>query len=197
MLSISQKVLKEEDVLLLKSTTNSYPKMMKVQHKWIIHDFGVVSRYVQNLSSSSFPVCPDGIEKEVLKWHLTLAKDTENDQYSIYLYLDSPIKSDIFAEVIFCLVDKNGLSQNVKPTSSKKFSESQGKAWGIENFFKNTMLNKDHPLLLPNNSLTILCEIYYLSTIINAVNYETKDEESIDGVQKTEAEFDREISIED
>ncbi|UYV69898.1 SPOPL [Cordylochernes scorpioides] len=133
-------------------------KFIKTSFLWTIDNFSLHQEDVgERIESSTFST-PD---KDKLEWKLRLYPNGERDKgfLSLYITLESDC-SDIDIEFKFSI-----LSSTRKKFNSMEIVSTFGNnsSWGYTKFFPKSSLFEKKATFLPNDQLTIFCEITVLS----------------------------------
>ncbi|KAK0161322.1 hypothetical protein PV327_009803 [Microctonus hyperodae] len=140
-------------------------KMHNFEYKWKIQNFSSHIECAENqndeiaFKSTSFTV------NNNTKWHLKLLihgyKNNAKDFIGLFTYFDNKNEQpqEVFASQIFFLVSFDGKKIKVTRSRMHKFIAITLNSWGYDKFFrKKTLL--DYPsAYLPNDELTIICEL--------------------------------------
>ena len=124
---------------------------------WTIDDFSQLNQKTgERLESSTFCALNDTENK----WCLSLCpngKTQENKEFlSLFLYLKDTNRSKVLVKWKLALIDANK-DISIENTSVNTFAK--GEKWGYDKFVDRTELKDPKKSLLPNDRLTIYCEV--------------------------------------
>merc|ERR1712170_204057 len=131
---------------------------------------------------SNFSFCREGMgevlksstfsagQNDKLKWCLRVnpkGLDEESRDYlSFYLLLVSCNKSEVRAKFKFSIL--NAKREETKAMESQKaYRFVQGKDWGFKKFIRRDFLMDESNGLLPNDQLTLFCEVSVVQDSVN------------------------------
>lgn len=142
-------------------------KVIKFSYMWTINNFSFCKEEIgEVLKSSTFSAGAN----DKLKWCLRInpkGLDEESKDYlSLYLLLASCNKSEVRAKFKFSIL--NAKREEVKIMESQRaYKFIQGKDWGFKKFVKRDFLLDESNGLLPDDKLTIYCEVNVVADSIN------------------------------
>ncbi|XP_014400483.1 PREDICTED: speckle-type POZ protein A [Myotis brandtii] len=134
-------------------------KVVKFSHMWTIGNFSFCRQEVgEVIQSSTF----SSEANDELKWCLRVypkgVGEESKDYLSLYLILLSCPKSEFWAKFKFSILNSKGeVTKAVK--SQGAYSFVQGKDWGFKKFIRRDVLLDEDNSLLPDDKLTLLCEV--------------------------------------
>ncbi|KAA0192476.1 BTB and MATH domain-containing protein 43 [Fasciolopsis buskii] len=135
-------------------------RVTKMKYIWTISNFSFCREEMGEVVKSSFFSCGPN---DKLKWCLRInpkGLDEESREYlSLYLLLvNCGTKSEARAKFKFSLL--NAKREETKAMESQRaYRFVQGKDWGFKKFIRRDVLMDEASGLLPNDRLTILCEV--------------------------------------
>ncbi|TPP56080.1 Speckle-type POZ protein [Fasciola gigantica] len=135
-------------------------RVTKMKYIWTISNFSFCREEMGEVVKSSFFSCGPN---DKLKWCLRInpkGLDEESREYlSLYLLLvNCGTKSEARAKFKFSLL--NAKREETKAMESQRaYRFVQGKDWGFKKFIRRDVLMDEANGLLPNDRLTILCEV--------------------------------------
>lgn len=135
-------------------------KVVKFSYMWTINNFSFCREEMgEVLKSSTFSAGAN----DKLKWCLRVnpkGLDEESKDYlSLYLLLVSCNKSEVRAKFKFSIL--NAKREETKAMESQRaYRFVQGKDWGFKKFIRRDFLLDEANGLLPDDKLTIFCEVY-------------------------------------
>ncbi|XP_062520159.1 speckle-type POZ protein B-like [Corticium candelabrum] len=134
-------------------------KVVKFSYMWTINNFSYCGFEVgETLKSSTFtsPHC------EHMKWCLRVnpkGLDHDSKDYlSLYLLLVACNNSEARAKFKFSILNHKGEERKAME-SQRAYKFVQGKDWGFKKFIRRDFLMDESNGLLPNDRLTIYCEV--------------------------------------
>uniref|UniRef100_A0A2S2QB26 Protein roadkill n=1 Tax=Sipha flava TaxID=143950 RepID=A0A2S2QB26_9HEMI len=136
-------------------------KVVKFSYMWTINNFSFCREEMgEVLKSSTFSA---GVNDK-LKWCLRVnpkGLDEESKDYlSLYLLLVSCNKTEVRAKFKFSIL--NAKREETKAMESQRaYRFVQGKDWGFKKFIRRDFLLDEANGLLPDDKLTIFCEVIY------------------------------------
>lgn len=142
-------------------------KVVKFSYMWTINNFSFCREEMgEVLKSSSFSAGAN----DKLKWCLRVnpkGLDEESKDYlSLYLLLLSCNKSEVRAKFKFSIL--NAKREETKAMESQRaYRFVQGKDWGFKKFIRRDFLMDDTNGLLPDDKLTIFCEVSVVGETVN------------------------------
>nr|XP_034193940.1 origin recognition complex subunit 2 isoform X2 [Osmia lignaria] len=146
-------------------------KVVKFSYMWTINNFSFCREEMgEVLKSSTFSAGAN----DKLKWCLRVnpkGLDEESKDYlSLYLLLVSCNKSEVRAKFKFSIL--NAKREETKAMESQRaYRFVQGKDWGFKKFIRRDFLLDEANGLLPDDKLTIFCEVYtFVSVVADSVN---------------------------
>lgn len=135
-------------------------RVTKMKYVWTISNFSFCREEIGEVVKSSFFSCGPN---DKLKWCLRInpkGLDEESREYlSLYLLLvNCGTKSEARAKFKFSIL--NAKREETKAMESQRaYRFVQGKDWGFKKFIRRDVLMDEANGLLPNDRLTILCEV--------------------------------------
>jgi len=142
-------------------------KVVKFSYMWTINNFSFCREEMgEVLKSSTFSAGAN----DKLKWCLRVnpkGLDEESKDYlSLYLLLVSCNKSEVRAKFKFSIL--NTKREETKAMESQRaYRFVQGKDWGFKKFIRRDFLMDDSNGLLPDDRLTIFCEVSVVGETVN------------------------------
>lgn len=142
-------------------------KVVKFSYMWTINNFSFCREEMgEVLKSSSFSAGAN----DKLKWCLRVnpkGLDEESKDYlSLYLLLVSCNKSEVRAKFKFSIL--NAKREETKAMESQRaYRFVQGKDWGFKKFIRRDFLMDETNGLLPDDKLTIFCEVSVVGETVN------------------------------
>ncbi|XP_060589968.1 speckle-type POZ protein B-like [Ruditapes philippinarum] len=142
-------------------------KVVKFSYIWTINNFSFCREEMgEVLKSSTFSAGAN----DKLKWCLRVnpkGLDEESKDYlSLYLLLVSCNKSEVRAKFKFSIL--NAKREETKAMESQRaYRFVQGKDWGFKKFIRRDFLMDDVNGLLPDDKLTIFCEVSVVGDTVN------------------------------
>ncbi|XP_065200076.1 speckle-type POZ protein B-like [Planococcus citri] len=142
-------------------------KVSKFSYMWTINNFSFCREEMGEVLKSS--VFSAGTNDK-LKWCLRVnpkGLDEESKDYiSLYLLLVASNKSEIRAKFKFSIL--NARREETKAMESQRaYRFVQGKDWGFKKFIRRDFLLDESNGLLPDDKLTIFCEVSVLADCVN------------------------------
>jgi len=145
----------------------THVKVIKFSYMWTINNFSFCREEMgEVLKSSSFCSGPN----DKLKWCLRVnpkGLDEESKDYlSLYLLLVTCHRSEARAKFKFSIL--NAKREETKAMESQKaYRFVQGKDWGFKKFIRRDFIMDEANGLLPEDKLTIYCEVSVVSDAQN------------------------------
>ncbi|XP_046408123.1 speckle-type POZ protein B isoform X2 [Ischnura elegans] len=142
-------------------------KVVKFSYMWTINNFSFCREEMgEVLKSSTFSAGAN----DKLKWCLRVnpkGLDEESKDYlSLYLLLVSCNKSEVRAKFKFSIL--NAKREETKAMESQRaYRFVQGKDWGFKKFIRRDFLLDEANGLLPDDKLTIFCEVSVVADSVN------------------------------
>jgi hypothetical protein len=142
-------------------------KVIKFSYIWTINNFSFLSLEMgETLKSSTFSAGAN----DKLRWCLRInpkGLDEESKDYlSLYLLLVSCNKTEIRAKFKFSILNyKNEETKAMESQRAYKFV--QGKDWGFKKFIRRDFLLEENNGLLPDDKLTLFCEVSVVADSVN------------------------------
>ncbi|KAL5510518.1 hypothetical protein EMCRGX_G006078 [Ephydatia muelleri] len=142
-------------------------KVVKFSYMWNIDNFSFCREEMgEVLKSSTFSSGHD----DTLKWCLRMnpkGLDEESRDYlSLYLLLLSGNKSEVRAKFKFSILN-NKKEERKAMESQRAYRFVQGKDWGFKKFIRRDFLFDEANGLLPDDKLTLYCEVSVVSDVVN------------------------------
>ncbi|KRX83677.1 Protein roadkill [Trichinella nativa] len=142
-------------------------KVIKFSYMWTINNFSFCREEMgEVLKSSTFSAGSN----DRLKWCLRInpkGLDEESKDYlSLYLLLVHCYKNEVRAKFKFSIL--NAKREETKAMESQRaYRFVQGKDWGFKKFIRRDFLLDEMNGLLPDDKLTIFCEVSVVSDTVN------------------------------
>lgn len=142
-------------------------KVVKFSYMWTINNFSFCREEMgEVLKSSTFSAGAN----DKLKWCLRVnpkGLDEESKDYlSLYLLLVSCNKNEVRAKFKFSIL--NAKREETKAMESQRaYRFVQGKDWGFKKFIRRDFLMDEANGLLPDDKLTIFCEVSVVGDTVN------------------------------
>ncbi|VDP10438.1 unnamed protein product [Soboliphyme baturini] len=142
-------------------------KVIKFSYMWTINNFSFCREEMgEVLKSSTFSAGAN----DKLKWCLRInpkGLDEESKDYlSLYLLLVQCNKSEVRAKFKFSIL--NAKREETKAMESQRaYRFVQGKDWGFKKFIRRDFLLDETNGLLPDDKLTIFCEVSVVADTVN------------------------------
>ncbi|XP_065838694.1 speckle-type POZ protein B-like [Oscarella lobularis] len=132
--------------------------VIRFTYLWTVNNFSCVRGEVgEGLKSSTFSA-PDSDVKWCLRVNPRGLDDESKEYLSVYLLLLSCDKSECRAKFRFSILNKKGEERKAME-SQRAYRFVQGKDWGFKKFIRRDFLMAEENGLLPNDKLTIHCEV--------------------------------------
>nr|XP_029707645.1 protein roadkill isoform X1 [Aedes albopictus] len=153
--------------IYLVTTSYRKVKVVKFSYMWTINNFSFCREEMgEVLKSSTFSAGAN----DKLKWCLRVnpkGLDEESKDYlSLYLLLVSCNKSEVRAKFKFSIL--NAKREETKAMESQRaYRFVQGKDWGFKKFIRRDFLLDEANGLLPEDKLTIFCEVSVVADSVN------------------------------
>ncbi|KAG8330831.1 hypothetical protein J6590_054121 [Homalodisca vitripennis] len=147
--------------------SSHHVKVVKFSYMWTINNFSFCREEMgEVLKSSTFSAGAN----DKLKWCLRVnpkGLDEESKDYlSLYLLLVSCNKSEVRAKFKFSIL--NAKREETKAMESQRaYRFVQGKDWGFKKFIRRDFLLDEANGLLPDDKLTIFCEVSVVADSVN------------------------------
>ncbi|XP_069473491.1 speckle-type POZ protein-like [Ambystoma mexicanum] len=160
-------------------------KVMKVSYVWTISNFSFCRDEMGDfIRSSSFTSGPNDKIKWCLKINPKGFDDESKDFLSVYLLLLSCPKNEVKAKFKFSLFNSKG-KETKEMESIRTYRFVAGKDWGFKKFIRQDILSDDANGLLPDDKLTLYCEV---RMILDSVNISGKSNYTFTMPESTLAE---------
>ncbi|ESN98578.1 hypothetical protein HELRODRAFT_101749 [Helobdella robusta] len=142
-------------------------KVVKFSYIWTINNFSFCREEMgEVLKSSTFSAGAN----DKLKWCLRVnpkGLDEESKDYlSLYLLLVSCNKAEVRAKFKFSILN-NKREETKAMESQRAYRFVQGKDWGFKKFIRRDFLMDETNGLLPEDKLTIFCEVSVVGETVN------------------------------
>lgn len=163
--ALSREVLSDQQsVPIAESWCVTKVDVQKFSYKWKIQNFSFCREEMgEVIKSSHFST------DEKLKWCLRVnpkGLDEESKEYlSLYLLLLAN-KSEVRAKFKFSILNAKG-EETKAMESQKAYRFVQGKDWGFKKFIRRDFLMDESNGLLPNDQLTLFCEVSVVQDSVN------------------------------
>lgn len=143
-------------------------RVIKFSYMWTIDNFSYCREEIgEVLKSSTFSSGPE----DNLKWCLRVnprgLDDESRDYISLYLVLVSGMKPEVRAKFKFSILN-NKKEERKAMESQRAYRFVQGKDWGFKKFIRRDFLFDEANGLLPEDKLTIYCEVSVVADAHNA-----------------------------
>ncbi|CAK9303764.1 unnamed protein product [Gordionus sp. m RMFG-2023] len=142
-------------------------KVIKFSYMWTINNFTFCKEEMGEVLKSS-PFSSGANDK--LKWCLRVnprGLDEESKDYlSLYLLLVSCNKTEVRAKFKFSILNSKG-EETKAMESQRAYRFVQGKDWGFKKFIRRDFLLDDANGLLPDDKLTLFCEVSVVAESVN------------------------------
>lgn len=157
----------EADMFVADHWCDTHVKVIVMTYMWTISNFSFfLDDTGEAIKSSTF----SARAKDNFKWCLCIrpnGMDEESKDYlSVHLLLVSSNKSELHAKFKFSIVNVNQEATNIME-SRGAFPFHPGKDWGFRKFIPRATLFDNAYGLLPDDTLTIFCELQVLESVIN------------------------------
>ena len=131
-------------------------QVVKVSFQWEIEHFWHRSEELgEKIISPTFPISPGSF-----KWTLDVYPKGRTDPFkqyvAVYLKLQATVYSKVAVQLAISIVDRKSGKRNTK-IGHKIFKMGQSCGW--DNFVDRRLLLDEARKLLPNNKLTLLCQV--------------------------------------
>ncbi|XP_030262235.1 speckle-type POZ protein isoform X3 [Sparus aurata] len=142
-------------------------KVVKFSYMWTINNFSFCREEMgEVIKSSTF----SSGANDKLKWCLRVnpkGLDEESKDYlSLYLLLVSCPKSEVRAKFKFSILNAKG-EETKAMESQRAYRFVQGKDWGFKKFIRRDFLLEEANGLLPDDKLTLFCEVSVVQDSVN------------------------------
>lgn len=142
-------------------------KVVKFSYIWTINNFSFCREEMgEVIKSSTFSA---GVNDK-LKWCLRVnpkgLDDESKDYLSLYLLLVACNKTEVRAKFKFSILNSNR-EETKAMESQRSYRFVQGKDWGFKKFIRRDFLMDESNGLLPEDKLTIFCEVSVVGDTIN------------------------------
>ncbi|CAO2597555.1 Speckle-type POZ protein-like [Lemmus lemmus] len=146
-------------------------KVVKFSYMWTINNFSFCREEMgEVLKSSTFSSGPNDKMKWCLRVNPKGLDDESKDYLSLYLLLVSCPKSEVRAKFKFSLL--NAKREETKAMESQRaYRFVQGKDWGFKKFIRRDFLLDEANGLLPDDKLTLFCEVSVVQDSVNVSGY--------------------------
>lgn len=166
--ALSREVLSDQQTVpIAESWCITKVDVQKFSYKWKIQNFSFCREEMGEVMKSSHFSTDNPNEK--LKWCLRVnpkGLDEESKEYlSLYLLLLSN-KSEVRAKFKFSILNVKG-EETKAMESQKAYRFVQGKDWGFKKFIRRDFLMDESNGLLPNDQLTLFCEVSVVQDSVN------------------------------
>uniref|UniRef100_A0A8C6QDG2 Speckle-type BTB/POZ protein-like n=1 Tax=Nannospalax galili TaxID=1026970 RepID=A0A8C6QDG2_NANGA len=150
-------------------------KVVKFSYMWTINNFSFCREEMgEVLKSSTFSSGPSDKMKWCLRVNPKGLDDESKDYLSLYLLLVSCPKSEVRAKFKFSLL--NAKREETKAMESQRaYRFVQGKDWGFKKFIRRDFLLDEANGLLPDDKLTLFCEVSVVQDSINISGFTNID----------------------
>lgn len=147
------------DITVTPSFSTSQKKLIKLKHKWTIENFHF---YLLDTSVTS-PVFNAGVD-DGIQWYLKLYPNGNNESnkgyVSAFLHLCSTSPKSVLSNGRILIITADQLSPS-EMAARKPVRIKPGCGKGYMKFIKVGLLLEDRLRFLPNNGLTLFCEVWY------------------------------------
>ncbi|XP_058509562.1 speckle-type POZ protein isoform X2 [Solea solea] len=142
-------------------------KVVKFSYMWTINNFSFCREEMgEVIKSSTFSSGANGKLKWCLRVNPKGLDEESKDYLSLYLLLVSCQKSDVRARFKFSILNAKG-EETKAMESQRAYRFIQGKDWGFKKFIRRDFLLDEANGLLPNDKLTLLCEVSVVQDSVN------------------------------
>uniref|UniRef100_A0A0K0E7L8 BTB domain-containing protein n=1 Tax=Strongyloides stercoralis TaxID=6248 RepID=A0A0K0E7L8_STRER len=165
---------------------NTQVKVIKFNYMWTIDNFSFCREEMgEVLKSSSFSAGTN----DKLEWCLRInpkGLDEESKDYlSLYLLLVQCSKSEVRAKFKFSILNEKR-EETKAMESQRAYRFVKGKDWGFKKFIRRDFLLEEANGLLPDDKLTIFCEISVVCETVNINGFSTATKVKIPSPKLTE-----------
>uniref|UniRef100_A0A0N5CB85 Protein roadkill n=1 Tax=Strongyloides papillosus TaxID=174720 RepID=A0A0N5CB85_STREA len=165
---------------------NTQVKVIKFNYMWTIDNFSFCREEMgEVLKSSSFSAGTN----DKLEWCLRInpkGLDEESKDYlSLYLLLVQCSKSEVRAKFKFSILNEKR-EETKAMESQRAYRFVKGKDWGFKKFIRRDFLLEESNGLLPDDKLTIFCEISVVCETVNINGFSTATKVKIPSPKLTE-----------
>ncbi|MEE6489127.1 hypothetical protein FKM82_015496 [Ascaphus truei] len=160
--------------------------VVKFSYMWIINNFSFCREEMgEVLKSSTFSSGPNDKMKWCLRVNPKGLDDESKDYLSLYLLLVSCTKNEVRAKFKFSLL--NAKREETKAMESQRaYRFVQGKDWGFKKFIRRDFLLDEANGLLPDDKLTLFCEVSVVQDSVNISGQSTTNNLKVPGCQLAE-----------
>ncbi|CAO2599066.1 Speckle-type POZ protein [Lemmus lemmus] len=154
--------------LVAESSGYTQIRVKKFSYKWTISNFpfcleGILEK---GIKSPTFSPGANDQQQWYLKVHLNGMDDECRGYLSVFLRLLSSPRSPIWAKYKFWIINANGeKSQIMNSQRVARFDQNEG--WGFTKFILRDFLLDHRDLLLPDDKLTLCCEMSVVQDCIS------------------------------
>ncbi|CAO2628114.1 Speckle-type POZ protein [Lemmus lemmus] len=143
-------------------------RIKKFSFRWTINNFsfcldGVVGK---DIKSPTFSSGANDKQSWYLKVHLNGIDNESTDYLSLFLVLHSSPSSPIWAKFQFWIINSQGEKSHTM-ISQKVLSFKHSQYWGFKKFILRDLLLSLSHWLLPDDNLTLLCEVSVVQDYIS------------------------------
>lgn len=134
-------------------------KVIKFSYMWTINNFSFCREEMgETLKSSTFSAGANDKMKWCLRVNPRGLDEESKDYLSLYLLLLACNKSEVRAKFKFSILNANR-EETKAMESQRAYRFVQGKDWGFKKFIRRDFLMDEANGLLPNDTLTLFCEV--------------------------------------
>ncbi|XP_032222942.1 speckle-type POZ protein [Nematostella vectensis] len=134
-------------------------KVIKFSYMWTINNFSFCREEMgETLKSSTFSAGANDKMKWCLRVNPRGLDEESKDYLSLYLLLLLCNKSEVRAKFKFSILNANR-EETKAMESQRAYRFVQGKDWGFKKFIRRDFLLDEANGLLPNDTLTLFCEV--------------------------------------
>ncbi|XP_055840545.1 protein roadkill-like [Episyrphus balteatus] len=155
--------------ILVENWCHTKSNIIKFNFTWTIDNFDFLpNKTGESLRSSTFSAGSHHKSKWFLKIYPKGECEDSKDFISIYLHIEPFIKGEVLAKYNISILNSKGKSQKGGETSEiKYFMACQG--WGYKKLVSRGYLLHKPNDVLPDNKLTVHCEVQVLSDRVNTM----------------------------
>ncbi|XP_053435359.1 speckle-type POZ protein-like [Nycticebus coucang] len=150
-------------------------KVVKFSYMWAINNFSFyLGEMGEFIKSSTFSSGASGRLKWCLRVNPKGLDEESKDYLSLYLLLVSRPKREVQARFKFSIIDAKG-EENKAMESQQAYRFVQGKDWGFKKFIRRDFLLNEAHGLLPDDKLTLFCEVNLVQDSVNISGQNTRN----------------------
>ncbi|KAM6163944.1 speckle-type POZ protein-like [Rhynchocyon petersi] len=149
-------------------------KVEKFSYMWTINNFSFYQEGIgEVIKSSTF----SSVANDKLKWCLQVnpkgVDEDSKDFLSLNLLLVSCPKSEVRAKFKFSILNAKGEETRARK-SPRTYRFAQGQEWGFKTFIHRDFLLDEANELLPDDTLTLFCEVSVVQDYVNISGQNTR-----------------------